>query len=707
MLWAFRRPPIDPWAKKSAAEFSSAIRVSAQRPGAVIGAWLIAVVGHTLDLGCFVAVGWAFGWHPLGPLIAGYAVGIVVWLTSIVPQGVGVVEGSVALLLVSFGAPPATAAAISLTFRGLTFWLPFLAGFALLPTVSTFRDDREQAAAEFPAKVAAVLVFVVGAINILSASTPGLAGRVALLEPYLPFGVGAGHLAAALAGIALILLSRGLWHHKRAAYLLTVVLLGFSAVSHLVKGLDYEEAVTAIAVMVWMLSEGAAFYAKPDTPSLKQGVRALAAAVVITLAYGTAGFWLLDRHFSVSFGLWAAIRQTFVMFTQFYDPGLQAITGFGRYFADSIYLVGAVTFGFALIVLLRPVVVRQPASADERRRATAIVEEHGDSSLAAMVLLPDKSYWFSDGGSVIAYAVSGGIAVALGDPIGPAEDLAHAVRDFVAFASRNGWRTTFYETEDRAVPGYEQIGYSSVCVGYEAIIPLAGFSLSGKSYRTMRNTLNRLSGEGYVAEVLQPPQSPKTLRALRDVSDVWLSTVSGSEKRFSLGWFDDDYIRQCSVMVVRSQHGAIVAFANIVSEYQAAEATIDLMRHRPEAPPGVMDFLFIRLIEWSRDAGFETFNMGLSPLAGLGTDPEHGITEKLLSLVYENGNALYGFRGLHNYKEKYHPTWEPRYLIYPDAASLPAVFAAVVRVNSGAHPVKDYVERTFTRAQEPDVAPSA
>jgi phosphatidylglycerol lysyltransferase len=188
------------------------------------------------------------------------------------------------------------------------------------------------------------------------------------------------------------------------------------------------------------------------------------------------------------------------------------------------------------------------------------------------------------------------------------------------------------------------------------------------------------------------------------VSDVWLSTVKGSEKRFSLGWFDDDYLRACDVMVVRTPHGAIVAFANIVSEYQASEATIDLMRHRPEAPNGVMDFLFVRLIEWSRDSGFETFNMGLSPLAGLGVDPEHGVTEKLLALVYENGSALYGFRGLHDYKDKFHPTWEPRYLVYPDAASLPAVFAAVVRVNSGEHPVRAYFERTFTRAGKVDAA---
>ena len=72
-------------------------------------------------------------------------------------------------------------------------------------------------------------------------------------------------------------------------------------------------------------------------------MQALAGAVLLTVAYGVTGFFLLDRHFSVNFGFWDALRQTIVMFTQFYDPGLAPMTHFGRFFADSIYFVGAAT----------------------------------------------------------------------------------------------------------------------------------------------------------------------------------------------------------------------------------------------------------------------------------------------------------------------------------------------------------------------------
>ena len=327
----------------------------------------------------------------------------------------------------------------------------------------------------------------------------------------------------------------------------------------------------------------------------------------------------------------------------------------------------------------------------EHRRAAAIVERYGHTSLSAMALLPDKSYWFSEGGSLVAYSVSGGMAVVLGDPIGPAEDRSACVRAFAAYAGRNGWRPVYYETDEGTDPAYRALGYASVCIGHEAIVRLDTFSLSGRSHKNIRNRINRLTEEGLTTEVLRAPQSARTLRALRDVSDSWLAMVKGSEKRFSMGWFDDAYIGRCDVMVVRSRHGRIVAFANIVSEYQAPEATIDLMRYRPESPAGVMDLLFVRLFEWARENGLSAFNLGLSPLAKLAEGPESGVSERVLRLVYEHGNAFYGFRGLHEYKQKFGPDWQPRYLVYPDPAALPAALAAATRLNSGENPVTGYI----------------
>ncbi|HEX2996384.1 MAG TPA: hypothetical protein VHP14_16280, partial [Anaerolineales bacterium] len=216
-------------------------------------------------------------------------------------------------------------------------------------------------------RLVALLTAVMGAVNVLSAVTPAVMDRLHLLEEYSPFQViRGGHLASALAGFALLLLSVGLWRRKQTTWLLTLSILIISIPVHLLKGLDYEEAILAASLAGLLLYLRPRFHARSDPPSVKQGAQVLFAALAFTLVYGVVGFYLLDHHFKVNFGFWAAVRQTVVMFTQFYDPGLQPVTRFGRYFADSIYIIGALTIGYALLMILRPVLSRRVPTEEER-----------------------------------------------------------------------------------------------------------------------------------------------------------------------------------------------------------------------------------------------------------------------------------------------------------------------------------------------------
>ena len=216
-------------------------------------------------------------------------------------------------------------------------------------------------------KLISLLTAAMGIINVMSAVTPSLADRLKLLEQYSPFGIShGGHLTSALAGFALLLLAVSLWRRKRIGWILTVTILSISIPTHLIKGLDYEEATLAAVTLFLLIITRDHFQARSDPPSVRAGLLAVLASLGFTLAYGVTGFFLLDRHFQINFGFWDAIRQTVIMFTAFYDPGLQPITGFGKYFADSIYMVGAVTVTYALFMLLRPVLARLLPSTDEQ-----------------------------------------------------------------------------------------------------------------------------------------------------------------------------------------------------------------------------------------------------------------------------------------------------------------------------------------------------
>ena len=185
------------------------------------------------------------------------------------------------------------------------------------------------------------------------------------------------------------------------------------------------------------------------------------------------------------------------------------------------------------------------------------------------------------------------------------------------------------------------------------------------------------------AEIHLPPHSDDLLQNLRDVSNEWLTSMHGREMGFSIGWFDDDYIRNSPAMTISTPDGTISAFANVISEYQRAEFAIDLMRRRAQIENGTMDFIFISLLRWAKEQGASTFSLGLSALSGLGEHAENLSTERALHYIYENVNRFYNFKGLHAFKEKFHPQWHPRYLVYLGLSSLPLIGTALVRANTG------------------------
>ncbi len=544
--------------------------------------------------------------------------------------------------------------------------------------------SRRPAFGAWHVRLLAILTGLMGLVNLLSATTPSLRSRVALLHDWLPLALRFGsHLAAALSGFALLLLARGLWRRKRTAWLLTLALLIVSGVSHLLKGLDYEEALLAAGLALWLLHSRAAFSARSDPPSVRRAVGVFAAALLFTLVYGVLGLNFLDRHFSIDFNFAQSVRQVAIMFTQFEAPDVVPVTPFGRYFAGSVYAVAAITMGYALLALVRPVLVRHPAGAVQRARARCIVEQWGKTSLAWFALSPDKSYYFSPGGSVAAFVVSRTVCLALGDVIGPPDDVLPALQGFCALCARNDWQPAFVATEPDSLAEYEAVGLSTLCIGYEAIVPLRDYSLAGGRSKDIRGRVARLQKLGYTAR-LHPAPLPDTLLAeLRAVSDEWLSLVRGGEKSFFIGAFEDNYIRHCPVMAVHGPDNRVCAFANLYPEFGRNEATIDLMRRRRAGENGIMELLFVSLFFWAKENGYDTFNLGLSPLAGVGHDMDDPAGERALRFIYERSRKYYNFQGLHGFKSKFHPQWSPRYLIYPGASSLPAVALAVIRAHAG------------------------
>uniref|UniRef100_UPI00187F35BD bifunctional lysylphosphatidylglycerol flippase/synthetase MprF n=1 Tax=Microcoleus sp. LEGE 07076 TaxID=915322 RepID=UPI00187F35BD len=489
-------------------------------------------------------------------------------------------------------------------------------------------------------------------------------------------------------GFMLLTLATNLLRRKRIAWLLTVGLLIVSIVIHLVKGLDVEESLLSGVLLFQLLVMRKTFSAQSDRSSIAQGIRVLLGALLFTLAYGTAGFYILDGRFevnerAVNFDWDGAVFQTFAMFFTADNAGLVPKTRFANFFADSIYAVGAVTLGYALLMLLRPVLLRDSASISERNKAKETVAEYGRTSLGRLALLDDKSYYFSfSGKSTIAYVPKGRGAIALGDPIGPTEDRKEAILGFQEFCDRNDWYPAFYQTLPDNLEMYYTLGFRAVQIGEAAIVNLKTFTLKGKANQNLRTAINRLTKAGHQFKFYEPPLSGELMGQMKSVSDEWLQMVHGAEKQFSVGWFDETYLQETCVAAIHTPDGKISAFANTISVGNDVVG-VDLMRRRNEVENGTMECLFASMLQHCQELGYAEFDLGLSALAGVGEAEKSGRLEKVLIYLSEHLSKFYNFKGLHSFKDKFGPRWEPRYLVYPSLGSLPDVVVALIRADSG------------------------
>lgn len=131
------------WAERNAAEFSDAAGLAASNPEGLARAVAVAFSARAVEITALAMLFNAFN-HPIqfGPLVAGYAMGILFLIVSITPMGVGVVEGIMSLVYTSLGIPSAVATTVVLAFRGLAFWIPLLLGFILLRRAKTFKAEK-------------------------------------------------------------------------------------------------------------------------------------------------------------------------------------------------------------------------------------------------------------------------------------------------------------------------------------------------------------------------------------------------------------------------------------------------------------------------------------------------------------------------------------------------------------------------------------
>ena len=522
--------------------------------------------------------------------------------------------------------------------------------------------------------VVAGTTLVVALVNAASALTPTIAWRGRLLLGIEPISsVPIFHQIALPLSVALGLAAVYLYRRRRRALHVAVVLLLGLAVLNVVKGLDVEEAILDLALAVGLFCGRQVFDVEHERLALRSTILPLGLAGLSFLVAGTISVWLAGR---TDPSIRLAAREAWALVS--WQPGPISLDDPGAPYVVRTLMVTALLF--AAWAIFRP---RRPAActgAPERWRARELVRAHGRDTLASFKLRYDLEYLFdTDGRAFLGYRVEGRVLLVSGDAVGPDDALPALIEEARSFADAHGLRLGVIGASEAAARRWRDAGFRSLYLGDEAIVDCKDFSLEGRAIRKVRQSVSRLVAAGYTASLEAVPDlDTHTLAELEAVSDLWRDGEPERGFAMSIGGLGDGPAREGLLVVARDAAGRARCWMHFLPSYGRPAMSLSLMRRDRDTPNGLSEFAVVRALELLRERGVEEVSLNFAAFARPLRSPR-GRLDRSFARVLGFASRWFQIESLYRFNAKFFPRWEPRYLLYPTSASLPAIgFAALV-----------------------------
>lgn len=597
---------------------------------------------------------------PLSSVLPLFMVANVIGVISMVPGGLGSFDVLMIMELGQLGLDSSAAFVWLLFYRLFYYVIPFLIGAGLFAQDAGKRLNAylEGLPVQLIRKAAfgflVVFLYFSGIMLLLRGVAPDLAFQNTLYQRLYPYTfLFLDRVTNVIVAFLILGFGRGIASRVKRAYWPTVIVLIVAMVASLREDNHLRFIVFLILVVIALILTRREL--TRDRLALSWGNKLIDGAVF--------GLTFIFYAFAVFYNA-PAIHHRHV-------PDVFLFPSERMFFTT---LIGVMLAALTVYLIFRYLSAPTKSLADpyDEARLRAVVAKFGGNEVSHLGLMRDKSLHFYqvDGEDRVFFLFKkkADKLIVMGEPVGDETQIPAAIADFMKQADDQDMSLVFYEINESLTMKLHEFGFDFMKFGEEGYVDVTTFTLAGTKRKGERALMHKFEREGYSVELLKPPFDDALLDDLQTVSDSWLD--GRSEKGFSLGFFDRHYLNQAPIAVVRAPDGKIVAFATDMPTGNNEVTSIDLMRSSADAPSGIMDEVFIHLFELAKDRGFKYFNMGMAPLANVGTSSYSFIEEKIAHLVYEYGYRFYGFQGLRSYKNKYVTEWVPKYVAYRKRTSL-------------------------------------
>jgi lysyl-tRNA synthetase, class II len=487
-----------------------------------------------------------------------------------------------------------------------------------------------------------------------------------------------GHLVTLLLGLGLLFLAGQLMRGKRRAWQLAVVLFGVGVVTNILKGPHPISTLYCAVMVVALVTNRRAFRASADPPSLLRLLRLVPFYVAVVFTFGFVSLAIERRHLDAPLTFSGGLQTIVKGLVYVHGPYTYTDRFFGSFFPKALLLLGAAGILGALYLLFRPLRARAPHTERDWDHARDLVRGYGSDTLAYFALRDDKSFFFSSDGQVlIAYTYLAGFALVSGDPIGRPSSIDAALDEFIAFCGDRSWRIAFLAARDTEVPRYASRGFRSFYLGDEAIVECLTFSLDGPDMKGIRSAVRRVAKTHHFQLLRESDASAELVRDLNQISEQWRGKAP--ERGFTMSLSQDiegdGRNRDFLLCIAFDESGRPGGFLRIVPVYgDDFGYTLDLMRHVPDAPNGMTEFLISETALALAPHGINRLSMNFAMWGRLyEKDVPYSLPQRLAKRAVDLMNPFFQIKSLHDFNAKFHPQWLSRVLIYQEPTDLPRV----------------------------------
>jgi lysylphosphatidylglycerol synthetase-like protein (DUF2156 family) len=306
-----------------------------------------------------------------------------------------------------------------------------------------------------------------------------------------------------------------------------------------------------------------------------------------------------------------------------------------------------------------------PSTTDQRKRIAVLVDSTPNDTLAPFAQRLDKSYIFSDDGqAAIAYKVRLGVAVASGDPLGAVASQEDAVRNYLQTANANGWRVAVLGAGEHWTQWWqEREGLRSLSIGRDVIIDLETFSLTGRTFRNLRQAVQRTHNFGITTEIYDESELPADLRGT--LREMVQSSKRNPHRGFSMildALLEDEHAGT-KIAVAFDSDGKVAGFQRFAAADRGREISQDLPWRVPGAPNGVDERLTYDMIEWAKENGARRVSLCFAAFPELfEAKPDRGF-DRIGYWAAHRLDPLIKLESLYRYLRKFHALGNQRYVV--------------------------------------------